>query len=106
MACKEAVWLKRLLVDIPVNTNLSNGLRLLADSQSAMKLAQNESINRRNEHIDIIYHYVREVTNNGDVQLEYCPTEEMVADMLTKALERIKFVNLRELCGIAGKGEL
>ena len=106
MACKEAVWLKRLLSVIPIRTNSSDGMRLLADSQSAMKLAQNESINRRNKHIDITYHYVREVTNNADVRLTYCPTEDMAADMLTKALGRIKFEKLRTLCGISVQGDL
>ena len=105
MACKEAVWLKRLLCNIPVQTDLSKGMLLLADSQSAMKLASNESINRRNKHIDITYHYVREKTSDGTVNLGYCPTEVMVADMLTKALDRIKFERLRALCGIGVKGE-
>ena len=103
IACKEAVWLKRLLSDIPVDSDLTKGMKILADSQSAMKLATNESINRRNKHIDISYHFVREVTNNGEVRLGYIPTSEMVADMLNKPLGRVKFEKLRKLCGIDDK---
>ena len=79
---------------------MEEGITLLADSQSAMKLASNESINRRNKHIDITYHYVREATSNNEVSLGYVPTGEMVADMLNKPLGRLKFQKLRNLCGV------
>lgn len=106
MACKEAVWMRRLLSDIPTNTDLSNGIQVLADSQSAMKLATNESINRRNKHIDITFHYVRDVTSKGEVILGYVPTSDMVADMLNKPLGRVKFEKLRSMCGLCVKGEM
>ena len=85
-----------------MDCDLTKGMRILADSQSAMKLAANESINRRNKHIDITFHYVREVTSNGEVTLGYVPTADMVADMLNKPLGRIKFEKLRSMCGITG----
>jgi len=106
MTCKEAVWLKRLLSDIPIQCDLTKGMRVFTDSQSAMKLGTNESINRRNKHIDITHHYVREVTSNGEVTLLYVPTSEMVADMLNKPLGRVKFEKLRRMCGVCAKGEI
>ena len=105
MACKEAIWMRRLLSNIPITTDLMKGLVLLADSQSAMKLADKESINRRNKHIDIPYHFVRSVTDEGKVILRYLPNGEMVADMLNKPLGRIKLQKLRALCGLRIKGE-
>ena len=104
-ACKEAIWMKRLFSDIPVDTDLSKGITILSDSQSGIKLAENEIINRRNKHIDINYHFVRQVTEDGQIVLEYIPTSEMVADMLTKPLGRIQFEKLRHLCGMRIKGE-
>ncbi len=104
-ACNEGIWMKRLFSDIPVDTDLSKGITILSDSQSGIKLAENESINRRNKHIDINYHFVRQVTEDGQVVLEYIPTSEMVADMLTKPLGRIQFEKLRHLCGMRIKGE-
>ena len=100
MACKEAIWLKRLVSVIPLKSEVGTGMKVLADSQSAIKLAANESINRRNKHIDITYHFVRDVTSNGDVWLCYVPTSEMVADMLNKPLGRVKFEKLRSMCGV------
>ena len=105
MACKEAIWLKRLLSNIPIWTDLSKGIILLSDSQSGINLSKNESINRRNKHIDITYHFVRHVTDEKEVLLRYTPTSEMVADMLNKPLGRVKFEKLRKLCGMRFKGE-
>jgi hypothetical protein len=42
------------------------------------------------------YHFIREAVQEHEVQLEYCPTEVMVADMLTKALAKDRFERLRE----------
>lgn len=56
---KEAIWLSIWLKDFPLCTNFQKGMPVRADSQSAMTLAGNESINRRNKHIDITYHIVR-----------------------------------------------
>ena len=104
-ACKEAIWIKRLFSDIPIGTDLSKGIKMLDDSQSANKLAANASINRRNKHIDIKYHFVRHVVEDGQVIILYYPTSNMVADMLTKPLGRIQFEKLRHLCGMRIKGE-
>ena len=105
MTCKEAIWLKRLLSNTQVNTDLSEVMTVLADSQSGIKLSANESINSRNKHIDITYHFVRQVTEDGQVVLGYIPTQEIVADILRKALGRIQFEKLRHLCGLRIKGE-
>lgn len=96
---KEAVWSNRLLSKIPLGYDFSKRVRVLPDGQSAMNLASNESTNRRNKHIDITFHYSRDVTNN--VEENYY----MVADMLTNPLGRAKLERLRKLCGITTKGE-
>lgn len=70
-ACKEAVMLWRLLSDI-----LEIGVHAMivfGDKHSALKLADDEYINRRNEMIDITFHYVRDVMTWKKVQLEYEP---------------------------------
>ena len=54
-------------------------------------MAINHGVNNRNKHIEIKYHFVREAVQRKIITLEYCPTENMVADILTKPLERVKF---------------
>lgn len=103
-ACKEAVWLKRLLQNLLPKEVNGNKMVVFSDSQSAIKLSENESINRRNKHIDITYHFVIDLVARGDIKLQYKSTLDMIADMLTKPLEREKIEKLRDLCGIRDPG--
>ncbi len=59
-----------------------------------MGLGKNQAITQRNKHVDIQYHYVRDVAALGKSEFLYFPTEDMVADPLTKPLDRVKFENL------------
>jgi hypothetical protein len=59
-----------------------------------MFLANNQATTNRSKHIDIKLHFVREVLNKGQIVLRYCPTNQMLADILTKALPRIRFKHL------------
>ena len=51
-----------------------------------MALANNAMTTDKSKHIDIRYHFVREHVQSGAIRLEYCPSEKMLADVLTKAL--------------------
>ena len=52
------------------------------------------------KHIDIKYHFVREQVQNGRVELKYCPTEKMIADILTKGLPQDQFKRFRNVMGV------
>ena len=54
----------------------------------------------RTKHIDIKFHYVREALEDGIINLIYCPTEQMIADILTKPLTRQRFETLRLEMGL------
>lgn len=56
------------------------------DNQGPMKLAINPIFHNRTKHIDIRYHNICEVVSNSEVTLQYCSTNEIVADILTKNL--------------------
>lgn len=87
-AAKEALWLRRLLFElIP---SLEAPTVLFCDNQAALRLIQNDNFHARTRHIDKRYHFIREVAQNGTLQLTYCPTDDMVADILTKALPQWK----------------
>ena len=62
--------------------------KILADNQGAIKLATNPQFHDCTKHIDIRYHFVREAIGNGLITLEYVPTADMRADIMTKALPR------------------
>ena len=74
---------------------------ILADNQAAIKMASNPINHPRAKHIDVAYHFVRNKVEEGAVRLEYIPTDQMVADGLTKPLELSKFLISRTLMGLA-----
>ena len=102
-AAKEAIWLRKLFGEIYPNS-LSPTF-LYCDNQSALKLATADNYHARTKHIDVRYHFIREVVARGAIKLAYCQTEDMVADMLTKALPKYKAVahcaslGMRRACG-------
>ena len=53
-------------------------------------LTKNPAYHSRTKHIDIRHHFIRDKVELGEIELQYCPTEDMVADVLTKALSRDK----------------
>lgn len=57
---------------------------------SAQKLAHNPVHHSRTKHIDVRHHFVREVIEEGQLKLSHVGTEDMLADVLTKALARPK----------------
>lgn len=62
------------------------------DNQGTIALAKNPVSRQRCKHIDIKYHFVRSTVNNGEVSLEYCPTDQMVADLLTKPATKVNLL--------------
>ena len=63
---------------------------MLSDNQGAIYLAKDDKFHQRTKHIDIRYHFIRQHVENGDITLVYCATENMTADILTKALPSMK----------------
>ena len=97
-ATQEAVWLRRLLSDFKFCQEEPTVIK--EDNQGTIAIARNPVSHSRTKHIDIKYHYVRETILDGYVTLEYCSTEQMIADLLTKPLTRDRFETLRNLMGL------
>ena len=66
---------------------LSKNVRLMCDSQSAIHLAKNQVHQARTKHIDVRYHFVRDVVEECRISLTKVHTDENPADMLTKVVE-------------------
>ena len=97
MAAQEATWLQKLLGELKIP---SKPITLFEDNQGAIALAKNPVAHSRTKHIDIRFHFVREAQENGVIDIQYCPTEEMAADVLTKPIPKGQFEKLRELMGL------
>ena len=96
-AC-QGVWLSRLIADLTGEKLKS--FRLLMDSKSAIELSKNPVHHERSKHIDTRYHYIRECVANGIAEVDHISTDRQLADILTKPLGRIKFVEMRQQLGV------
>ncbi|MCO5571155.1 hypothetical protein L7F22_024889 [Adiantum nelumboides] len=97
-ACKEAIWLGRLVADLGIKVEM---LELYCDSHSAIQLAKNSMFHSKTKHINVKYHFIREVIEDKQIQLVKIHMKDNSADLLTKRLSRESFVHCRELLGIS-----
>ena len=89
-AAKEAVWLRRLIHELL--PPLARPTVLFCDNQSALKIVEDDNYRARTKHINIRYHFVRHAAQTGVLNLTYCPSDDMAADIFTKALPKWKAI--------------
>lgn len=97
-AAKEALWLRSLIFQ--VFDIILPATPLFSDNQSAIALTKDHKFHGRTKHIDIRYHFIRWIVEEGKIRLIYCPTEEMIADTLTKALPSPKVKHFARELGL------
>ena len=97
-ACQEAVWMRRLLADIGFEQRGPS--TIFEDNQGAIELAKNPKFHNRTKHIDVSFHFIREQVNLKAISVKYCPTQDMLADIMTKGLSKIAFQRFRDNLGV------
>jgi hypothetical protein len=70
-----------------------------------MDMTKNGKFSDRTKHIDIKYHFVKDLAEKDIIELEYVPTDINIADMLTKPLGRSKIQQLRKLAGLTNSND-
>ena len=73
------------------------------DNQAAIKISENPINHPKTKHIATKYHFTREQLESGQIALEFCPTEQMIADIMTKPLGRCRFETLRRGLGLTAE---
>ncbi|GJV50200.1 ribonuclease H-like domain, reverse transcriptase, RNA-dependent DNA polymerase [Tanacetum coccineum] len=94
----QALWLKRLLSKI-TDSNKEK-ITIYVDNKSAISLMKNPIFHGRSKHIDTKYHFIRECVEKEDLTVEHISGEQQRADILTKAIPRIRFVTMRQILGV------
>jgi hypothetical protein len=97
----QAVWLQKLLVGL-FDLELE-ATRIWCDNQICVKLLENLMFHDKSKHIEIKYHYIRDMVQKGAMKLQYVTIDEQIADVLTKPLSRVKFVYFRDKLGVVQK---
>ena len=65
-----------------------------------MKLSENPVFHDKSKHIEIKYHYIRDMVQKGAMKLQYVVMDEQIDEVLTKLLARVKFEYFREKLGV------
>jgi hypothetical protein len=98
-AAKEVLWLRSLITQL-FSLNL-DPTTLFSDNQPAIALSQDHQYHARTKHINIRFHFIRWIIEQGSLQLIYCPTDDMIADTLTKALPSAKVKHFASQLGLS-----
>ena len=94
----EIEWLRNLFEEI--QRPLLNSTLVYEDNYSVIKIATNTTNKRRSKNYNVKYHRIRELINTKVINVQHIPSEENIADLLTKPLPRFSTQKLRMLCGI------
>ncbi|KAL1188988.1 Retrovirus-related Pol polyprotein from transposon TNT 1-94 [Cardamine amara subsp. amara] len=89
-AAKEAVWIKKFMSELGVIPSVSEPVVLYCDNNGVIAQAKEPRSHQKSKHIERRYHLIRDIIDRGDVKISRVPTDENVADPLTKPLPRPK----------------
>ncbi|RDB27836.1 Retrovirus-related Pol polyprotein from transposon TNT 1-94 [Hypsizygus marmoreus] len=99
-ASKDIIWIHKLLTELSFFYQFSLPTTLYSDNQGAIRLSKDSTFHGRTKHIDVHFHFIRQTVSSGHIRILFCPTSDMIADIFTKSLARVKFEKFRELLGV------
>ena len=97
-SAQESLWLLQLFADLTKRPTKS--MVIYEDNQSAIAMAKDPQFYGRSKHINIKYHFIREQITKRSLELKYCKSTNMVADIMTKGLTGKRFEKLRLMTGL------
>ena len=98
--CTQILWMKNMLKDYGIP---QGKLVIFCDNTSAINISKNPVQHTRTKHIDIRYHFIRELVDKNLLALEYVSTDHQWADLFTKPLDTERFMTLRNAIGICSQ---
>ncbi|XP_057803015.1 secreted RxLR effector protein 161-like [Salvia miltiorrhiza] len=93
-ATTDIVWLHALCSELGLT--LQSPSKLWCDNISALALAGNPVFHTRTKHIEVDIHYIRDKIKDGTIEVGYVPSNDQIADLLTKPLADTRFCALRD----------
>nr|GFA25159.1 retrotransposon protein, putative, Ty1-copia subclass [Tanacetum cinerariifolium] len=93
-AVKESIWLKGLLIELGVNLR---SVVVKCDNQSAIHLSRNLMFHERTKHVNVRYHFIREIIESKEIEVAKMGTKDNAADAFTKVVPGLKFKYCMEI---------
>eukprot|EP00253_Pinus_taeda_P021973 PITA_21973 len=97
-ASKEALWLRQILSEFGLQQQ--HPTTLWCDNQSAIQLCKDPVQHQHRKHIELHMHFIGKLIHDHVLEVQYCSTDDQVADIFTKALTEAKFTKLRFMVGV------
>ena len=97
-AGKEIFWMRNILSEM--RQPVGSASRLYIDNRSAISVAKNPEHHGRMKHLDLCFFWLRDAVEAGTIEPVHLRTDEMPADLLTKALPRVKVELFRRMMGL------
>lgn len=97
----QAIWLRRMLEVL--GNQQQDSTTIYCDNVSAIRLSRNPVMHGRSKHIDVRYHFLRDLCKDGVIELQFCKSEDQVADLMTKPLKQPVFEKLRSVLGVCSR---
>ena len=94
----QALWIRELMAGLFMEQKEST--QILIDNQAAISIANNLVFHGKTKHFKLKLYFLREVQNEGEIQLVYCKTKSQNADILTKPLPKARYEFLRQRLGV------
>ena len=98
-AAKEAIWLRSFISQVYDIT--LDPTTLFSDNKSAIELTKDHQYHARTKHIDIHFHFICYIIEEGSIRLIFCPTDDNTADTFTKALPSTKAKHFASQLGLS-----
>lgn len=95
-AC-QAIWLRRMLAELQQK---QGAMEIFCDNKATISMKKNPAFHSRTKHIDIHFHFIRDLVAKEEITLKYCSTNKQLADVLANALSKEKFIYFRFLYGV------
>jgi hypothetical protein len=96
-AC-QCVWLRRVTEKLGIEEK--SGTVIMCDNSSTIQLSKNPVFHGKSKHIDVKFHFLRDLVNEGIVELSYCNSQNQIADIMTKPIKLEQFEKLRGMLGV------
>ena len=90
--CSQLLWIKKVLTDYRISQDT---MVVYCDNSNAIDISKNSVQHSKTKHLEIRYHFIRNLVERKIVCIKYIPTERQNADIFTKPFDRSKFETLR-----------